>query len=350
MKAETIEGVNAAQRGAGSMNANLAALMDSVLIGKEAEEAIPGVASLIQASLSVRQASEGVSSMRPIVGIAAPTGVVALDDPTSDEGYWKDLQTLLLKLETETDLQQMRQSQERVSALMDQIKRVQQDRCTKLEESLKAMDKAAKKAKAKKIFGWVFTVLTLGISLAVCVASGGAAAGPMIAAAVALAFQVMDEAGVTEKIVNALASALEKLGLDTEKAKMLAQVLLMAIELAMMLVGGGVGSALSKAASLPEKLAQMKEILNIALGVLGLANAGLGIEVSVCQYKAAKAKAELLKVQAALLVLQQFMEEELEMLEKLTEYYQDKLMAVLSITTEEVEAKNRLVMNFSEAV
>lgn len=167
---------------------------------------------------------------------------VELDEPVVTVKV--DVARLVTLLKMETDEIQAEETRKQVDMQKGQIEKRNADRMKKIDKTLAEMDKAAKMSIFQKIFGWLTAIVTLVVAIAASVASGGLAAGPLIAALVGIGFQAMNEAGVTEKLAKELTKALEK-SMSKHAAAVLSAVIMAAAQIILMLVAGWGGGALA---------------------------------------------------------------------------------------------------------
>ena len=141
------------------------------------------------------------------------------------------------------------------------------ERLAKLDETLKKMDKAAKMNAFMKVFGWLMMTVSVLMAAATCGAAHGLVIGAVLAAAVAVAFQVLNETGVMDKLTKAAASLLKKMGADDKTAEIVAAVLVAVFEIALSIATGQIGG---KAAGKADKI--LKAAMKAGLDA-GLSNA-----------------------------------------------------------------------------
>lgn len=257
------------------------------------------------------------------------TGLPELDDPDSLSNRLAALEKLVAYLQLDSEKEQLETAKERIEINKETLERERANRDQKLAESLKAMDDAAKAAKANRIFSWLGAALAVVAAVLVTVATGGVAAGFAIAGAiVAVGSAVCSETGLTEKLIDAVAKAFEDSGSSKNDAKLKAALV---VNLSIMALGlicsggsmvGGMVSA-GKAVTDVVKLAQnVMTIVNTGTGLAGLISSGVN---TAFQYEAGMAEAASTEAEKALQAIMQRLQESEEELNDLVEQLEASL-------------------------
>lgn len=287
-------------------------------------------------------------------------GILAADMMLSVLG---DLEKILAEAMTESNEKQVKLAKERIEVLKDQIAKTKEERLKKVDESMKAMDKAAKASIFTKVFGWLMTALTVVFAIAASFVTGGAAIGPIVAAATAVAFQVLGETGVTDKLVEKLTDALKKAGMSKMAAQIVSQVFVAVVQIGLTIGAGALGKmaedsikvgvktlaevAKTFARKILEDIAKnLMVICKAALAGGGLVMLGMGGYNAIRQYKSGNEQAELKELESFLARLQQGLDETDEELQKLVEQMQTLVSDILKLVTNPIETAGEISNNF----
>lgn len=237
-------------------------------------------------------------------------------------------------LAIEADGEQAKNIQDLIKNDQGNIKSRNEQRMKKIEDSLKKMDEAAKASLFNKIFGWVMVAVAAIAAVALSVVSGGVALGPVIGAAIALTFQVMNETKVTEKITKAIADSIQNtFGCDKATAKMWATIVWTGVQLAASILGGigadkiagaamkGVGAAGTVLRTAKYAFNALSDNMQTVFRAVGTVTAELAIIGQVwstsANYASGMAQADVTQFSALIKLLQQRLEEDEEMLKQL---------------------------------
>ena len=277
------------------------------------------------------------------------TNVPSLDNPADLKQIEQNLEKLLSYLQMDNEERQTELAKDRIEIQKDTIDSERKNRSEKIDKSLKDMDEAARSRKASKIFGWLMTALAVVAAVVACVATGGLAVGPVIGAGIAIACQVLNETGVMDKIVEKLASGLEKLGLSKQAAQILAQVLItvaiMAASLGSGLAGGGasaVSNALKGAAETMEKVRAAIAIASMIVGTASTITGGVG---AYQNYEAGMSEANVKETEKILAALKQQLEESEEELNQILEMLQNAVAQVAELLSSATNTSDEIAQN-----
>jgi hypothetical protein len=247
-----------------------------------------------------------------------------LASPAIDQ---KMLVDIIKKLEVDLFESQMSGETEVVKANQDSIQDLAKTNQKKLADMLKKLDKKKHAGLIGKIFGWIGAALgvVLGVVLAVVsFGTGAVAAGALISMSVALAVTlvILSSTGamnkITEGLAKPIAKMLENFGVDSKKAKQIAQitaqvvvaVAVIAVQIALAVASGG-ASAANFASTLANKIASISmKVVNFALAADQLAAAGANQASAVYNYQALNDKSQSESDIAILKKIQALIEEE----------------------------------------
>lgn len=221
----------------------------------------------------------------------------------------------------------------------------------KINESLKKMDDAAKTSLINKIFGWLMAAVSVVIAVAACVATGGIAVGAVVGACIAVGACILNETGAMEKITNALAEGLEKLGMSKEAAKIFAQVAMAVVIMAASIAccGASAGSAISNTLNEAQQIAQtVQKVANAAMRVMGLVSVisnGVGAGQN---YAASMSQADVIETSKILAQLQQQLEESEDELKEILELIQNIFSQLTQILSSETDTQKAIAQQMSQ--
>lgn len=355
-------------------------------------------------NLNVRGAAPGGVS-----GHGHVHGAPEIDEPDVKSSVDDILLKLIMYLQLETDDKQVKIQQDRIDSEKDMIANRHADMRDKISKNLKAMDKAAKTALLSKILGWAGAALAVIVAIVVSVATFGAGAAPAAAGAgaavaaaagagaggaaaggaaaagaaagaaaagaaaggaaaagatigalsafkaamaiasavIAVTSQILNETGGMEKINSALADSLKStFNLDTQKAKMWAQivsgVLIMGLQLGTGIAGGsGLIGALSKLGVVTNtaKLSYAMFLGGTAFSAFGIGVQGYNISA---QYDSAITSAEVTDAKSWLQLIQQMLDETQEDLEEILAKVNELMSHMFDVLNSEYDAQKEI--------
>ena len=318
---------------------------------------------------------KNVTPTKPVNNKSGGVGAPAPDAPVLDDvdetlvksadsmlSLLGDLEKILAESMSESNEKQIQLAKERIKVLKDQIQKTKAERLGKVDKTMKEIAKAAKQRALMKALGWLLTIFTCIFAIAACVFTGGAAVGPLVAAGVALTFQVLNETGVMDKLTEALTEALKKAGCSKQLAQILAQVIMLVAQIAITVATGKLGdlavklarSFMSSATVVARAVNEtvkawaetIKNVCEFGLKAGGLAMVGIGIYTGVRQYQSAKESAKLKELESFLARLQQGMDEVNEEMQKLVEQLQSIVAETLQLVVNPVETASEVTHNF----
>ncbi len=309
------------------------------------------VVGLLATDRSVRVTNVSAVARGETGTVNGATGTPAIDNPDDAVAKEVDLEKLIMYLQLANAEEQEQLAQDRINVQKDTLASTHKERMEKLQETLEKMDKAAKAAKFNKIFGWLMAAVAVVIAIAACVATGGVAVGPVLGAALAVGTCILTETKAMDKITEAIAKGLEKLGLSKEASQIIAQVgmalLIMAASLAC--CGAGAGAALSGTANAVQQFAQtVQKGANIAMKVMGLVSIISGGVGSGLSYEAGLSEAELTEMTKVLALLRQQMEESEEELQQILELIQNVFTDLVAILNSETDTQKTIAQQMSQ--
>jgi hypothetical protein len=324
-----------------------------------------------------RQVGDGGATPPPQSFEAIPEGVPVLSPALIPFDMVGSIAEQFLAMKVKTD-------QERVNSDIGDIrdKGVQVQQKNK-EISDKLLDAAEKMEKAKttslimKIFGWI----AVALSVVAAVVTGGALA--MVAAGVGLVMATLNETGVMNKLMEAIAKdRMERLGESPSEAKRNAMIIMTVLTIAISVatIASGIASGTQAAANLGSKLAEafpklanvfgkiggqlatsiqetIAKLLNVtteAMQRVGTAakiagavstagQAVTGIAAGAQRFQAAKQETESAELRAFLRRLQQQMEDEQESVAALVQSIQAQISKVVEMMAEHSETSSKVI-------
>ena len=284
------------------------------------------------------------------------TNIPALDNPADIKQIEANLEKLLAYLQLDNDERQAEMAKERIETNKESLATEHKERGEKINESIKKMEEAAKARTASRIFGWLGAILAVAAAVVATVVTGGAAAGFAIAGAVvAVTSLVLNETGAMDKMVEGLAKALEKSGMDSNKAQLVASLIInltiMAISLGCSVGGMVAGFAqMAKAASdtigaVAKAVQTASSIANSAVGLGGL---GAGIANTVTGYQSGVAHADVTELGKIMAELQRRLEESEEELEALLQAIQNCIGQIAELLASETDTQSEIASQIGQ--
>ena len=267
-------------------------------------------------------------------------------------------------LNIESTAEQAKHIQDVIKADQGNIKARNDQRLKKIGDTLKKMDDAAKASLFNKIFGWFMVAVAVITSIVLSVASGGLALGPVVGALLAVTFQALNEAKVTDKIVKAIAEDLKKnFGMDKETAQIVATVLWTVTQIALSILGGMAGGAAAEGLENIGKLALTSGMDGIkalgknapkvflAIGIVsGLAAIGATTWSTITNYLLGLSQSDTTKYEALIKMLQDRMEENEDMLDTLMRLLNEAPEELLELISAALDAEHLISENMGEGV
>ena len=307
-------------------------------------------------------AGNGVNVTTPVTrtdGTGTPTGptnIPALDNPADLKQIEANLEKLLAYLQLDNEERQAEMAKERINTNKDSLAAEHKERADKINESIKKMEDAAKSRMASRIFGWIGAALAIVAAVVTTIVTGGAAAAFAIAGAVvAVTALVLDESGAMDKMVEGLTKALEKAGMDKNKAKLTASLLInltmMALSLTCSIGGMAAGFAqMAKAAAetistVAKAIQSASSIANSAVGIGSLAS---GIATTVTGYQSGIADAEVTELGKIMAELQRRLEESEEELEALLQAIQNSISQIVELLASETDTQSEIASQIGQ--
>ena len=319
-------------------------------ITEKSQALIKEVVGLMATDRSVRVTNVAVN--RNETGtVNGATGTPAIDNPDDAVAKEVDLEKLIMYLQLANAEEQAQMAQDRINSQKDTLSATHKERMKKLVESLEKMDKAAKANKIKKIFGWLMAAVAVVVAVAACVATGGLAVGPVIGAAIALGTCILDATGAMDKITEALAKGLEKLGLSKEAAQIVASVALAVVIMAASLgcCASGASVAISNVSNSVREIAEViQKGADIAMKLMGVASlVGSGTAAGL-NYASGMSQADLTEMSKILALLQQQLEESEDELQKILELIQNVFSNLVAILNSETDTQKSIAQQMSQ--
>lgn len=315
-------------------------------LSAKSTEVVKSIAGILAgAGVTVTNRTEGTEETGKPTGA---TGLPELDNPDSVKNKQELLEKLVAYLQLDNEKRQIEMAKSRIDSQKANLDAEHKNRADKIDETLKKMDEAERSRKAQRAFGWLGAILAVVAAVVVTVVTGGAAAGFAIAgAAFAVTSLVMSETGLTDKLIDKIAEAMQEDGMSKNDAKLKAALIvnlsIMAIGIA--LSGGALGvSAATSAAGATAKMIQtIVTVANTAVGVGGLVAGGINTAFS---YNAQSAQADVSELEKFLTMLQQRLEESEEELNQILQQLQTGFSSLAdllaSVTNTETEIANNI--------
>ena len=315
------------------------------------------VTNLIQNAITVT--TTGRSQLQGVSGASGTTGAPVLDDPEDLKAIQQDLEKLVAFLQLDNDERQSELARVRIESQQAVMDKEHEVRLGKIEESIKAAEKAARAAKASRILGIFGAILAVVTAVVVTVVTGGVAAGLAWAgAAIAVGQCLMDVTGGAEKLIDAMGKSMQKtFGLSKSEAQAWAAGIYSAFFIIAGLATAGVSIGLSAMNAVKATTDVMStaarfalfgtQIANISLGLGGAINGGFQTAYS---YDAAEAGAEVKDVNRYMAILQQMLEESEQELEQILDQIQALFSQLVAIIQSKTDTGNIIVENMNQMI
>ncbi|MCQ2403958.1 MAG: type III secretion system translocon subunit SctE [Lentisphaeria bacterium] len=335
----------------------LAEIAKGLNVNEKGSALVKEVVGLLNSDRSLRVTNAPVNNTEVGKPIGA-TGTPCIDRPDSEQNKEQNLEALLGFLQLDNDERQVAFAQKRLEDQKSSLDMHHADKMKKLNKSLEEMDKAAKANLLSKIFGWLGAIVSVIVAVASCIATGGIAVGAVVGAAVALTTCILNETGTIEKGVKALADAMKKAGLSDRASQILAQL---TFALGPMLVAGtasfasiknianigkmagdlanGASKFAKASAAIAKYLPKIARITGVQMGLIG---AAVGINSSFANYDANKTHAKLTEMDKFFAILDQYMDETQEEIEKLLEQLEANCAAIMALLNSEIDAEKEI--------
>ncbi|PJE79761.1 hypothetical protein CI610_01263 [invertebrate metagenome] len=216
-----------------------------------------------------------------------------------------------------------------------------------LREQIAKADQKESANCAQKAFGWIGFVVLVVTAVVTGIVSGGAAAAPlMVAAAVTLMFLIDGETGGT-----IMSGMVEGLGGDLQ-GSILATVIITAVMIALTVASAGMasGAAASTLSSTALRVAtNLQRAMAVAGGLTAVGSGATQIATATFAYDIEELKADNKDIQALMLRINQYLEDNEDELQKAIEDLQSGFQSVLSILKSNQDTKSQLIRNMSKA-
>lgn len=330
---------------------NLDELVKGQGLSDKSVQLVKEVVGLLGSDPAVRVSNKAAGIQNAQVGVPnGPTGVPTLDNPDDVKAKEVDLEKLFAYLQLETDKHQAELAKDRIELQKDEMEARHKDQKEKLQTSLEEMSKASTAGTVAKIFGWLMAAAAVALAVVACVATGGAAIGPLIAAGVAVTMAVLNETGVMGKLNEAFASALEEAGLSKTAAQIVAAATIAAATIVLTIGVGSVGSigqAGNAAAEVARTAAQMTAQtvytgLDIGVKAVGLTAVGVGGYSAYRGFESGHAQADVTEADHFLAMMRQKMDESQEELQQIMDQIQNLYSQIVAILDSETDTQNEI--------
>ena len=335
----------------------LAEMAKGLNVNEKGSALVKEVVGLLNSDRALRISNAPVNNTEVGKSTGA-TGTPCIDRPDSEQNKEQNLEALLGFLQLDNDERQVAFAQKRLEDQKGSLDRHHAEKMKKLNKSLKEMDKAANASFWSKLFGWFGAIVSVIVAVASCVATGGIAVGAVVGAAIALTTCILNETGTMEKGVKALAKAMKDAGLSDRASQILAQL---TFALGPMLVSGAASFASIKnianigkmagdlangaskfaqaAATVAKYLPKIAKITGVSMGLIG---ATVGLHTSFISYNAGKTHAKLTEMEKFFAILDQYMRETQEEIEKLLGQIEANCSAVVALLGSEIDAEKEI--------
>jgi transloator len=297
-----------------------------------------------------------------------PSGSVPiLDEPTLTDGA--ALLNAYLALRVKTNNEQQKMSVEDLQAAGIEQKAKNEEVAKKMQEALEKMASAKAAGIFAKVFGWIAVALTV----VAAIATGGALA--FAAAAIAVTMATLTEAGVMDKITEAIAKSLqENEGMSEADSKKWAMGIMMGVTIAISLATLGAGiantaSAGAQAASTAtnavakaikaalevvqqamSKIApavQIGRMAQVAGSVATIGQQGAAIGGAVHTKEASDRQAETAELKKFLAILQQKLEDEADRLQQMIQQMQEGFANAMQIIGGQTDQQSETIRHMA---
>ncbi len=216
----------------------------------------------------------------------------------------------------------------------DKMQTLAKENIKKLKHMLKSLAKKKKAGLLGKIFSWVAAVVGTILGAVIATATFGAgsvAAGTLIAVSTALAVSltIASATGGMEKLTAELAkgfaSMFEAFGMDSKKAKRVAQIVaqvaiaiaVIAVQIVMLVLTGG-ASAEEFASEMVQKIASFTiKATSIAIGLVTMAGGGASAATGVYNYESLQDRAGITDTKSFLKTMQSLIDSESDLIQEI---------------------------------
>ena len=344
----------------GGMDVSLAALQQQAAELAASPEKVVGQLAGLVSGLQSLQVAAGSQGAQDADGAADMPELDAPEVSLDGDEVQANLAKLVAFLQMETDEQQVALAKERIETQKAQLEKTHESQMQKIQESIEAAEKAKKMSFWTRLFSFILAavaVIAAVVSVATCVATGGAALPATIAtvmgAVLAVGMVVSNETGLTEKIVDAIAKSLqENFGLNKNESQFWAQMILMAIMLVASIATMGVGMVGGAAASVSQVGQTVQQLLKVGEVVtkvmpyvnagMQLANATLGAVGSKFNADAGNASADSKEIEKFIVWLQQQLDETSEELQALMDALTRCVSGLAAMIDSEAQTKDEI--------
>ena len=132
-----------------------------------------------------------------------------IDTPKTDaKNGQSNLEKIITLLQMETDEKQVKEAKQRLENDKGAIENSHKAQMDKIKDAVDAAEKAEKNSKVAKAFAWIGAAVAIAVAAVACIASGGVAVGPCVAALLAVASLVIT---TSDKVSKAITTGLGKL-------------------------------------------------------------------------------------------------------------------------------------------
>ena len=274
----------------------------------------------------------------------------------------KNLEKIIALLQMMTDEKQVKEAKQRLENDKGAIKNQHQAQMDKIKESVEAAEKAEKNSKVAKAFAWIGAAIAIAVAAVACIASGGIAVGPCVAALLAVASLVVTSSDkVSDAITKGLGkfcNAVQKLftgkDLTKDQQKMAGTILFTGIMLAASIATLCIPSnAVISIGQASEKLARAASIIGIATkvanGVMTVGNTGVSLAGGILNNQAAQASADTKEIDRILKALEEMTEEEKDLLQQLLDQLQSSVSGVMNLVDAQIQTSRDIVTRMGQS-
>lgn len=241
------------------------------ILGALAPETVVAVTNRPQrSSAGVRVSVRRTTSRVTLAMASADAGLatVELDEPVVHTLRLKEnIEKLVSHLQLENDVKSLKVTQQRLEQVKNVYEKRHKDLMKKIEMQIAQTSVESSNKTLSTIFRWIGVLMAIAIAAVTSVVTGGASVALIVAAVIALAMAITEEAGGFEAMQKSIAKSLQGKGMSRREAQEKASYIVMGVELAIMLAtlaltfgansAGGVGKAAETAAKTTMKATEI---------------------------------------------------------------------------------------------
>lgn len=320
-------------------------------INEKGAALVKEVVGLLASEPSLRVTNATVNQTKEVGRPIGATGTPQLDNPNDEIAKEIDGAIIFMKICGEMNEKGYDFAKDRLNTTKNLNKAHHENTMKDMKKSFEEMDAAAKSNKFSSIFGWLCAAIAVVIAVAVSVASGGIAVGPAVGALIAIAGCVLNQTGATQKITEAIAKGLEKLGMSKQAAQITAQI---AFTVALMVAAIACGriDGVVKLGELGKNIAQLASAIasatkSIMIGA-GVGSALMGGFNAKINYDALMAQKDLIEDDKFMAFITRMLEENSEEIQEILSTMNGVAEETADILSSETDTMNAIAMNIGQ--